>query len=98
MEDEELYLSILDMYVEQLKGNIPELAQLKASQDWSTYGKTCHSIKGASASVGAVTIQSQSATLEAAGKNLNADTIEQGHQEFCTLLQNTIDSIATATN
>ena len=98
MEDEDLYLSILDMYVAQLKDNIPELEGLRNNQEWTTYGKTCHSIKGASASVGAVKIQTLSASLEAAGKDEDAGTIEQSHVDFCDVLQSTIDSISTATS
>ena len=94
MDDADLYASILEMYVNQLNDNIPELENLYNSQDWSAYGKTCHAIKGASASVGAVNIQSCAAGLETAGKDMNAGVIEQGHSAFCQQLRQAITDLS----
>jgi len=96
MDDEDLYVSILEMYVTQLNDNLPELEGLFGNQDWETYGKTCHAIKGASASVGAVDIQGSAASLEAAGKNMDGSAIEQGHASFCQQLQNAVSALSAA--
>lgn len=93
MDDEALYLSIVGMFVTQLKQNIIDLQAQYDNSDWVTYGKTCHSIKGASASVGAVKIQQESSVLEAAGKNMDDSTIANLHSNYIQLLSTTSDSL-----
>jgi len=98
MDDNDLYVSILEMYITQLKDNIPQLSDQLAAGDATEYGKTCHSIKGASASVGAVAIQSASAELEAAGKNGDSATISAKHEEFVSLLQTAVKELSAASS
>lgn len=93
MDDENLYLSIVEMFVTQLKQNVVELQQQFDAADWSTYGKTCHAIKGAAASVGAVKIQQNSATLEAAGKAGNGGDIQSAHAQYLELLTSTFQAL-----
>ncbi|MDO6721155.1 Hpt domain-containing protein [Psychrosphaera sp. 1_MG-2023] len=93
MDDESLYLSIVGMYVTQLKQNVIDLQAQFDLSDWESYGKTCHSIKGASASVGAVKIQQESSVLEAAGKNSDELTISDLHNEFLQLLSTTYEAL-----
>lgn len=93
MDDESLYLSIVEMFITQLKQNLGELQQQFESNEWIGYGKTCHSIKGASASVGATAIQSFSSELEAAGKLEDDETITTQHINFIELLKKTIEDI-----
>lgn len=96
MDDNDLYISILEMYVTQLKDNIPQLQSQMAASNAGDYGKTCHSIKGASASVGAVAIQSASAELEAAGKNEDQGAIQAAHDGFIQLLESTVADLSSA--
>jgi HPt (histidine-containing phosphotransfer) domain-containing protein len=94
MDDESLYCSIVGMYVDQLKQNIPTLTSQFESQDWVEYGRTCHSIKGASASVGAVKIQEKSASLEQAGKNEQINVISAEHEKFIALLNEAVEQMS----
>ena len=94
MDDADLYRSVLEMYVTQIQTNLPELDGLFNAQDWSGYGKTCHAIKGASASVGALKVMDFSALLEAAGKTENDAEIKQRHQDFSQLLQATLEALS----
>ena len=93
MEDEELYLSIAGMYVEQINEYLPQLTELYNSQNWEQYGHIAHSIKGASASVGTEVVQEKSAELEQAAKQQNYDPIINGHQDYISLLTTTLDQI-----
>lgn len=93
MDDETLYMSIVEMFVTQLKQNVDDLQSQFDASDWLTYGKTCHSIKGAAASVGAEKIQQFSATLEAAGKAENGAEITTHHTEYLALLSTTYQAI-----
>ena len=96
MDDEDLYRSVLEMYITQLQGNLPELDELFQAQDWAAYGRTCHAIKGASASVGAANVMSFSATLEAAGREDNDAIIRQQHGAYSEQLQSTIDELTAS--
>ena len=93
MDDEELYLSIADMYVEQINEYLPQLAQLFSDQSWVEYGHIAHSIKGASASFGTEIIQSKSAELEQAGKQQDSALIVNEHENYIELLTKTLEQI-----
>ena len=97
MDDESLYLSIIEMYINQLQENLPELEELFNTSDWAAYGRTCHAIKGASASVGACQIQEFSARMEAAGKSSDAHLLTEQHASFTQLLQSTVGNLTAAT-
>lgn len=90
MDDEGLFLSVVGMYIEQIKEYLPALIEHHGSDNFDEYGKLAHSIKGASASVGAHQVQEQSLELEQAGKNGDGATIQAKHQAFYELLETTI--------
>ena len=90
MDDEGLFLSVVGMYIEQIKEYLPALIEHHSSNNFDEYGKLAHSIKGASASVGAHKVQAHSFELEQAGKNGDGDTIQTKHQAFYELLESTI--------
>lgn len=96
MDDEELYLSIITMYVEQVEEYLPQLIKAVSDNNLTDYGNLAHSIKGASASVGAETVQQLAAQLEQAGKQQNTSEIEQHHEQFMALLNSTCQNIKGA--
>lgn len=96
MEDEELYISIMQMYVNQLVENLPQLSQANSDQNWQDLGRLAHSIKGASASVGAIEVQSLAATLEKAAKQDEVATITDNIDNFIALVEDTKNKIQQA--
>lgn len=90
MDDEGLFLSVVGMYIEQIKEYLPSLIEHHSNNNFEEYGKLAHSIKGASASVGAHQIQQHSLVLEQAAKDGENHVIETQHQEFYDLLEQTI--------
>ena len=93
MDDEDLYMSIIGMYMEQLVENLPQLAQAYSEQNWIEIGKLAHSIKGASASIGAFEIQAISAVIEKAAKHDEVSVITDNFESFVSLLNTTSSTL-----
>ncbi|WP_299264144.1 Hpt domain-containing protein [uncultured Psychrosphaera sp.] len=93
MDDEDLYMSIIGMYMEQLVENLPQLAQAYSEQNWIEIGKLAHSIKGASASIGAFEIQAISAVIEKAAKHDEVSIITDNFESFISLLNTTSSAL-----
>jgi HPt (histidine-containing phosphotransfer) domain-containing protein len=93
MDDEDLYKSIIGMFVEQLISDIPKLTQEYEVENWIEIGKIAHSIKGASASVGAFEAQKAAAGIEHAVKNNNISTITENFQAFISLISSTSEAL-----
>lgn len=93
MDDEGLFLSVVGMYIEQIKEYLPSLVEHHSTNNVDEYGKLAHSIKGASASVGAHQVQAQSLVLEQAAKNNEAEIIQTKHHEYYALLEQTINQL-----
>ncbi|NVK24080.1 MAG: Hpt domain-containing protein [Gammaproteobacteria bacterium] len=93
MDDEGLYLSIVGMYVDQISEYLPLFAEHYDNEQWEEYGKLAHSVKGASASVGATSIQEVSAELEAAAKQQNIAVIQEKHSSYIELLTDTLSKL-----
>lgn len=94
MDDEALYVSVIGMYKEQLEQDLPKLKELFDAKDWINFGRACHGIKGASASVGAVDIQQSSAELEQAGKTEDGATIEANINAYLEQLQAMVTALS----
>ena len=82
MDDEGLFLEVLKMFAAQIAQDSQTLNEQFNEQSWSDLGKTCHGIKGASASIGATVIQESSAMLEHAGKTGESELINQVYPIF----------------
>ena len=93
MDDEDLFLSIVSMYVEQINEYLPMLTNHFDNQAWEEYGKIAHSLKGASASVGTFVIQELSAELEQSAKQQNFDPIIAKHDEYMQLLVSSAEQL-----
>lgn len=96
MDDEGLFLSVVGMYVEQIKEYLPSFISNFEQANFSEYGKLAHSVKGASASVGTHKVQALSQELEQAAKQSNFSLIEQSHQDYYSLLVTTVKQLEGA--
>lgn len=86
MDDEDLYTSIIGMFVEQLIENISQLSQFYEEQNWIEIGRVAHAIKGAAASVGAFELQKSAAVIEHAAKDDAISVITDNFPAFVSLL------------
>ena len=98
MDDEGLFLSVVGMYIDQIKEYLPSLIEHFESGNIDEYGKLAHSIKGASASVGAHLIQDASLVLEQAAKQNDTAPIQQQHANYYALLEKTITEMESHLN
>jgi HPt (histidine-containing phosphotransfer) domain-containing protein len=86
MDDEELYLQVVEMFVQQIDDDIANIKQLHANSDFIGLGKACHGVKGAAASIGAVKVQNLASELEVSGKNEDSASIGQNYKDFVDTL------------
>ncbi len=89
MNDEELYLQVVDMFQMQLTDDINTIKKYYDAGDWENLGKISHGVKGAAASIGAIEIQNLAAKIEIAGKASNEDLIREHFESFLDLIVNT---------
>ena len=88
---EEIYIAILNTYYKEGQDKLAEIPKIYESGDISLFTTNVHSVKGSSASVGALGISAVFKTLEMAGKRGDVDYINQNLQpaleQFRTLLE-----------
>lgn len=96
MDDEGLFLSVVGMYIDQIKEYLSPLNEHYQSENFEEYGKLAHSIKGASASVGAHVVQAQSLELEQAARLENFAPIKAQHNTYFALLEQTVSELEQA--
>ena len=78
--DEAMYKSILEAYVEEEKTKLPNIISSYEKKDWKNYSVYVHSLKSTSKTVGAVELSRLAAELEAASKNEDVSFIEENHE------------------
>ncbi len=64
-DDPALYERLLTLFVEESAGRLARLRRALSSEDWVGAGEVTHSIKGSSATVGAVRMASAAKSVEA---------------------------------
>jgi HPt (histidine-containing phosphotransfer) domain-containing protein len=70
--DQEFAAELIQVFVESANQTLDEIKEALAANDLATVGKAAHSLKGASASVGANIVRSISSELEEKSKDNNA--------------------------
>jgi signal transduction histidine kinase/CheY-like chemotaxis protein len=82
------YISILSYYCRDVDERIPKIRRAAEEADFSSYTTMVHAVKGASRSIGAVTVGDLAAELEAAGRGQNTGVITE---KTDTLLQKLLE-------
>jgi HPt (histidine-containing phosphotransfer) domain-containing protein len=67
--DNELMVEIIDLFLEERKGQVVEMRASAASGDWEALSRTAHTIKGSLSSLHATRARSRAQELESASKN-----------------------------
>ncbi len=84
-ESREVYMEMLDIYLEQGDETVEKLRALVAAKDWKNYIITVHGLKGTSLTIGAKAFSEKAKEQEFAGKEERYEFIEQGLEEFIEL-------------
>jgi HPt (histidine-containing phosphotransfer) domain-containing protein/CheY-like chemotaxis protein len=71
--DNELMVEIIDLFLEERKGQISGMEDCFANRDWESLSKIAHTIKGSLGSLHASRARSRAQELESASRNNEAD-------------------------
>jgi len=91
--DEELLQEIIDIFLEDAPRLFLALKQARVDRDQKTSERQAHSLKGASANVGAVALQAISTQAEAAARNAEWVQLEGLLPEMETTLHASLDAL-----
>lgn len=91
--DEELLQEIIDIFIEDAPRLFLALKQARVDRDQKTSERQAHSLKGASANVGAVALQGISMQAEAAARNAEWSQLESLLPEMEVTLHASLDAL-----
>ena len=91
--DEDMYRSILEAYVNESKDKSENLKSTFASKDLENYEVFVHSLKSTSKTIGAMNLYSLAAESEAAAKNRDEKTVEKNHDTIMEMYKKIVDAI-----
>ena len=78
-EDLEIYQTILEAYIDEVKPKTENIISSYAAEDWKNYCVYVHALKSTSKTIGAMELSELAATLEAAAKSEDIDVIRKNH-------------------
>lgn len=84
-ESREIYMEMLEIYLEQGEEYMKKLPALVEQKDWKTYIITVHGLKGTSLTVGCKAFSEKAKEQEFAGKEERYEFIENSLPEFLEL-------------
>ena len=87
--------TLFSVYVEDLPIKLAALAQALAQSDMTVLQRTAHSLKGASATVGALALREAAFALENAGREADPDRAAQLLPELKRLAGETLQAISS---
>ena len=78
--DEDLYRAALKQFAADMEATRENLEQCLARKDWKNYSIRVHALKSTSRLIGAEALGEEAAKLEAAAKENDGKTVENGHE------------------
>jgi HPt (histidine-containing phosphotransfer) domain-containing protein len=78
--DNELMVEIIDLFLEERKGQVLEMQKCVAGSDWDCLSKIAHTIKGSLASLHASRARSRAQELETFSRNSQIDASIRAHR------------------
>jgi signal transduction histidine kinase/CheY-like chemotaxis protein len=96
--NEVFYRRVLELYVKDALERLPRLQTVPDKDTLRTFITQVHSLKSASASIGAAELSAEAAALEAAGKSENLVFIKDNLRGFTEHLTEMAENIRTALN
>ncbi len=92
-DSRDIYVEMLEIYLEQGEENLEKLPLLVENKDWKNYIITVHGLKGTSMTIGAQAFSEKAKEQEFAGKEERYEFIENGLEEFLHLYRCTLDAV-----
>lgn len=88
--DKELYIEVLEEFIEEADENIDEITASYEAKDWSQYIILVHALKGTALTMGAVTLSERAKSHEFAGKENRIDDITSDFEGLIALYRETL--------
>ena len=88
-----LFREVLTVFEHELEKLIPELKQLYEKKNWKNYTVRAHGLKNSAITVGAVSLSEESKKMEFAGKEERYEDIMQTFNDYCGLMEKTLQLI-----
>ncbi len=95
---EEIYLEILDSYVQKSVEKCQHIKLLHEQRDWKNYVIEVHALKSTSMSIGAVRLSELAKELELAGKNGEYKVIEEKNEGLLRMYEEVIEIVREYVN
>ena len=92
--DQEFFLDMLQMFLNQSKVKREEIVSLYDSADWENYAIKVHALKSTSLTIGAEDLSAQAKELELAGKRGDAKFIQAHHSALLCAYDEICEQIA----
>ena len=92
-ESREVYMEMLEIYLEQGEENMQKLPALVQQKDWKNYIISVHGLKGTSLTIGAQAFSEKAKEQEFAGKEERYDFIEQSIGDFMELYKHMLNTV-----
>ena len=85
--DNELMVEIINLFLEERKGQVSEMRECVASNDWDSLSKIAHTIKGSLSSLHATRARSRAQELETASRNGDIEVSLKAHRHLVRELE-----------
>jgi len=92
-ESRDVYMEMLEIYLEQGEEYLEKLPLLVKNKDWKNYIITVHGLKGTSMTIGAKAFSEKAKEQEFAGKEERYEFIEQGLEDFLDLYRHMLEAV-----
>lgn len=92
-DSREVYMEMLEIYLEQGEDYMKKLPVLVEQQDWKNYIITVHGLKGTSLTIGAEAFSEKAKEQEFAGKGEKYDFIVESLPEFLDLYEKMLEAV-----
>ena len=81
-DSRDVYIEMLQIYVEQGEENLTKLPEMVATGDWKNYAVSVHGLKSTSLTIGAAAFSAKAKEQELAAKAEEIDYIKDSYEEF----------------
>lgn len=94
-DSRDVYIEMLQIYVEQGEENLAKLPEMVMSGDWKNYAVSVHGLKSTSLTIGAVAFSAKAKEQELAAKAEEIDFIKGTYEEFLQVYRKVLAAVQT---
>lgn len=92
-DSRDVYIEMLQIYVEQGEENLAKLPEMVAAKDWKNYAVSVHGLKSTSLTIGAEAFSAKAKEQELAAKAEEIDFIMGSYEEFLQVYRKVISAV-----